>query len=148
MQRSRPAAKSVAAQNDDSHGPHRSLNADSPGMRQRAHLSRKTTEDLDCDVRAKLGTARTIFRWPRNIEPITIDKIAGRGDGAENIIGCHLLPTRLRTDSGEHHDFWICLSGLRCRFADEIRIKLGITLRALCLNIEHVRIAGRVRGHS
>src|SRR5262245_62303360 len=99
MQRSRPAAKSVAAQNDDSHGYFRSdpSNADSPGTRQRAHSTGKTTEYVDCDVRAKLGAARTIFRWRRNIEPIPIDNIAGRGDGAENIIGGHLLPTRLRT---------------------------------------------------
>src|SRR5271166_5999030 len=89
-------------------------------------LGGKATHYVNCDVRAELGAARTILRRLRNIEPVAVHSVAGRGNCAENIIGGHVLAARLRADAGEHHDIRIGLAGLRCSLPDETRIQLGV----------------------
>src|SRR5215471_12904418 len=89
------------------------------GTVQACLLPGKTTEHVDCDIRAEFGSKRRIFRRLWNVEPIAIHNIASRADGPENIISSHLLPDRLRADPGEHYHFGICLAGLRCRLTDK-----------------------------
>ena len=60
----------------------------------------------------------------------------------------HSAADRLRAYPGENHNFWICPSGLRCCLPHEVCVTPSVTLKPLRLNIEHIGMAGRIRGYS
>jgi hypothetical protein len=113
----------------------------------RVSLCGKTTEHFDCDVRAEVITTRAIFGRRRNTKPIAIDAVASGSDGAEYIIGGHLLAARIGADPCEHQHVRICLSRLRCGLPDEVRIKWSVAFRPLRLNIDDVGVTRSVGGN-
>src|SRR5208282_3350481 len=62
-------------------------------------------ENIDRSVRTKLRDCGRVFPRLGNIEPVAVDKIAGRVDSAHNVVGGYMLAARLCAEAGEHHDF-------------------------------------------
>src|ERR1700691_2892389 len=109
-------------------------------------LRGNSPENVDRDVRTKLGDCGRVRRRSGNVEPVTIDKVAGRLDSPQDVVGGDMLAARLSTHASEHHHFRICLAGLSRGCPDELSVELRIPLEPLRLNVKDVCVSGSVGG--